>query len=483
MFGTLTAFAPAGDDLRRLAITMVEGLNEDGTGPVEAEDATMPSNNAVVPAGYTYLGQFIDHDLTFDPTPMSTTLQSEGDPAAIRNFRTPRFDLDNLYGNGPSDNPFFYQSDGVHFLIGKNKTGEDDLPRNSEADDARALIGDPRNDENLIVSQLQLAFMKYHNRVVDELGARGNLFEEARRTVRLHYQWLVIHDFLTRIVGTTMVEDILKNKPQFFKINGQPYMPVEFSGAAYRFGHSMVRSNYSLNAMTFGEDASGKPKEIVLFDHTAPTNVSANDLRGFRRRPANRQIDWSHFFQFPGKEDNLQVARAFDTQISHGLGALPTSITGDAMPSLPERNLKRGVMLGLPTGQAIGRAMHLPESQIISIDNPTYRFQVGTGYLVAGELEETVPDIAPSEKAYLEKVFGRETPLWYYILKEAELIGKGRQLGPVGGRIVAEVFIGLMQADKDSLLNVSPTWQPRKGQFGSRKDGEFTMVDLLQYIQ
>lgn len=480
MFPNLPAYSAADDDLRRLAVSMIEGLNEDGSGPVEVEEATAPSNNGNLPAGYTYLGQLIDHDLTFDPTPLG---QQEVDPNALRNFRTPRFELDNLYGNGPADNPYLYQNDGVRLLIGKNRTGEDDLPRNSEEDNARALIGDPRNDENLILSQLHLAFIKYHNRVVGEIGHSATLFADAQRTVRFHYQWLVLYDFLTRIVGTEMVDNVLRNKPQFFKLTGQPFMPVEFSGAAYRFGHSMIRSTYSLNEQTAGENPDGSPREINLFDPSDLTSITANDLRGFRRRPANRQIDWSHFFEFPGKKDNMQVARAFDTQLSHGLGGLPLAVTGAFPQSLAERNLKRGVMLGLPSGQAVARAMGVPDSQIITANNSTLRFQIGTGYIMDGKIEETVPHIDAAEKTYLEGKFGLETPLWYYILKEAELINKGRQLGPVGGRIVAEVFIGLMQADSQSFLNLNPAWKPRKGQFGCRQDGSFTMNDLLTHVQ
>src|SRR5262249_4606722 len=152
-------------------------------------------------AGFTYLGQFIDHDLTFDP---NSKLERENDPDALVDFRTPRLDLDSLYGDGPADNPFLYQDDGVHFLLGLNQAFEEDLPRNS-AEARRALIGDPRNDENLIVSQLHLAFLKYHNRVVDALRAirpelsGEKLFGEARRIVRWHYQWIVIHEFLRAI--------------------------------------------------------------------------------------------------------------------------------------------------------------------------------------------------------------------------------------------------------------------------------------------
>src|SRR5262249_27898883 len=272
----------------------------------------------------------------FDPT---SKLQRDNDPDGLQNFRTPRFDLDSIYGRGPDDSPFLYQ-DGVRMLIGKNATNEDDLPRNSAG---RALIGDPRNDEHLIVSQLHLAFLKYHNKVVDEI-VKANpslsgtaLFEQARQVVRWHYQWIVLREFLERVVGEKVIKDILRSEDyfvavgndvnqafvwktdlKFFNWKAQPCMPVEFAVAAYRFGHSMVRRDYALNTKTEGED-----NQVLIFDPSAPDDDQANDLRGFRIRPKDRQIEWFRFFKFPGKDEELQHARAIDTQLVFGLGRLP----------------------------------------------------------------------------------------------------------------------------------------------------------------
>ena len=136
-------------------------------------------DNEAIPAGYTYFGQFVDHDITFDPV---SSLQRINDPDALENFRTPRFDLDSVYGSGPGDEPFQYDRDsidGVKLLVGKGRdvntgetTSEDDLPRNAQG---IALIGDPRNDENIIVSQLQLAFIKLHNKFVDQISGSTGL--------------------------------------------------------------------------------------------------------------------------------------------------------------------------------------------------------------------------------------------------------------------------------------------------------------------
>lgn len=490
LFRQLAPFRSGEDDLRLLASSMIEPK-------VDVEKGeNSPSNNKTLPAGFTYFGQFIDHDLTFDPT---SSLQRDNDPEGLNNFRTPRFDLDSVYGRGP-DEPFLY-SDGVRFLIGKNLVGEDDLPRNPRG---VALIGDPRNDENLIVSQIHLAFLKYHNKVVDELSAAEpgltgkDLFEKARQVVRWHYQWIVLHDFLPRIVGHAVVDDILRHDDdftiagpagqrgllwraelKFFNWKEHPFMPVEFSVAAYRFGHSLVRDNYGLNTAT-AED------EVDIFDTSNPTDPNADDLRGGRFRPANRQIEWRFFFELPSPADVIQITRAIDTQIVFALGGLPLVAIPDGQPprSLPERNLLRGLRLGLPSGQDVARLMGIPENLIVSTDNPTYKFAIGTNYKLGnGTPDPSVPVVAPADRARLEAVFGRQTPLWYYTLKEAELIAGGEILGPVGGRIVAEVFIGVIFGDRFSYIRSAPSWKPVKGRFGAPADGKFSMANLVQFVQ
>lgn len=464
IFRTLPPFLPADEDLLALAALMIESEEEE-------EDAR--GDNPDIPAGFTYLGQFIDHDLTFDP---NSKLQRENDPDALINFRTPRFDLDSVYGDGPADNPFLYQDDGVHFLIGSNAHGDDDLPRNS-AEPRRALLGDPRNDENLIVAQLHLGFLKYHNQVADTLGiCRPDLtgeaiLEEARRIVRWHYQWLVIHEFLRGIAGKEVLEDILRYEEfkvgfgpkdgariaralnvnlRFFHWKKQPFIPVEFSAAAYRFGHSLVRGDYALNAETEDE-------EVPIFGE------EGEDLRGFRELPPDRVIEWARFFRFPEARQEPQPARRIDTKLALGLSVLPVSVTGpspatDAGRSfnqLAVRNLFRGKALGLPAGQAVARAMGISPDLILS----------GRDLDLPEDLKEK---------------FGDNAPLWFYVLREAGHYCEGLKLGPVGSRIVAEVFIGLIYGDPLSYLRIDPGWQPKKDQFGALADGRFTMADLLR---
>jgi hypothetical protein len=236
----------------------------------------------------------------------------------------------------------------------------------------------------------------------------------------------------------------------------------------------MVRFNYGLNQLTDPDDTPGA-KELPIFDTT-----SDRDLRGGKQLDPEHRVAWFRFFSFDGKDDpKLQPARTIDTQIAAGLGHMAPSVgaapTGPT--SLAARNLLRGKALGLPTGQAVACAMGIPDNQIISTNNPTFPFTIGTGY----PDDESVPEISDAEKNRLVGLFGDQTPLWYYILKEAELIKKGQMLGPVGGRIVAEVFIGLLLNDSQSYLVAQPNFQPKAGKFGAVQDNHFGIADLIQH--
>jgi len=464
MFRNLPPFAPDDADLLALATLMVETQ-------AQADNADL--DNPEIPAGFTYFGQFVDHDITFDP---NSKLQRDNDPDALRNFRTPRFDLDSLYADGPDDNPYLYEADGIHLLVGKNAANEDDLPRNA-ANPKRALLGDPRNDENAIVSQLHLAFIKFHNKVVDALPASTpNLFDEARRIVRWHYQWVVVHDFLRKILGgSDVINDIIRLEKykvpfgggskdiqgavkvdlKFYHYRNQPFIPVEFSVAAYRFGHSMVRTDYELN------DATEDPNDVLIFG-----DDPNGDLRGFKERRGGLEIQWARFFEFSGASQDPQLTRRIDTKLAIGLSKLP--FITDMFKALAQRNLLRGKALGLPSGQAVARAMGMTKDNII---------------LTPAELNlPTSVVVKPGDPPRnLAAAFNKDTPLWFYILKEAEVRCNGKRLGPVGGRIVAEVLIGLLDGDPSSYLSTEPTWQPRQGQFGAPQDGKFFIADLLRF--
>jgi hypothetical protein len=391
--------------------------------------------NVDVPAGFTYLGQFIDHDLTFDPTPFA---DRQRDPHALVNFRTPRFDLDSVYGLGPEVQPYLYDWDsepaGARLLVGRNgRDGTEDLPRNQQD---RALIGDRRNDENRIVAQLHLVFLRFHNAVVDHLAAEGTPvgehFETARQVVRRHYQWIVVHEFLPKVVGERMAETVLARR-EFFASREEPFIPVEFSGAAYRFGHSMVRDRYGLKRLP----ATG----------TGPPAVPFGDLFGQRALTHEHVIDWERFFDL-GAARGPQASFRIDTALAKPLFDLP-----DGEPVLARRNLLRGRKLGLPSGQDVAEALAAP----------------------CLEPEELGIDAQPGRRS--RDVLLRSTPLWYYVLREAEQREDGRHLGPVGGRIVGEVLAGLLDGDPDSYLHAEPAWEP--GQLGTAKP--FTMARLVEF--
>jgi Animal haem peroxidase len=436
----------------------------------ETDNPRDDEENTGISAGYTYLGQFIDHDITFDP---ASFLQKENDPDSLEDFRTPRFDLDNVYGRGPDDQPYLYQSDGKKLLQGARAlTGNGDprsrdLARNQpDAGDVnapkRAIIGDPRNDENVIVSQLQGILIRFHNRMVDLNPAMN--FQEVQRLVRWHYQWVIVHDFLPTIIGQKTVDKILpKNgKPihDNFKWNIRPYMPVEFSVAAYRFGHSMVRPIYRLNTTL--------PDRFDIFSMDPKTS-----LTGFREFPAEWAIDWKLFFDFGNKPDEftkfrIQPAYKIDSSLVNPLKNLPPSIATQ-IPNLAHRNLLRGNSMGLPTGQDVAKALGIP---VI----PDDMLKVGKANAADKDTNKKLTDVDPS--------FAGKAPLWYYVLAEAQQQFKNDDtpihMGPVGGQIIGEVFFGLMIGDSHSYLSQDANWQPDKSFL---KDGEFGITELITVAQ
>jgi hypothetical protein len=395
-------------------------------------DAALPVvgaalENPRIPAGFTVFGQFVAHDITYD----QSALAHRAVASELQNFRAPRLDLESLYGAGPIGAPFLYDlRDPDKLLLGTNSAGEQhDLPRNSQG---RALVGDPRNDVHVIISQMHLAFLKFHNRVVDWLREQGTteVFEEARRLVRWHYEWIVVHEFVALSVGESLRSEIEERGREFYDPGHQPSIPVEFSDAAYRFGHSQITPTYTLN------DSSG---EVPLFP----------GCLGSRLVPPERVIDWAWFFEVPGAHPP-QPSRRMVASLTHALIDLPEQIVGHTeIPehhSLAARDLQRGTALGLPSGEAVARAMGV---------EPLTARECGLGEGWVGE-----------------------TPLWYYVLKEAELRAGGEHLGPVGGRIVAEVLLGLLDADPGSYRNSEPGWQPV---LPSTEPGRFTMADLLVF--
>ncbi|MCZ2860579.1 peroxidase family protein [Blastococcus sp. VKM Ac-2987] len=417
MFKDLPPFAPTDGLLLWLAASM-----NDGKAPLtDVKDSDVAFDNPGMPAGYIYFGQFVDHDMTLDKTPLTHRLQ---DPMAMRNYDTPWFDLGSVYGKGIKGSPELYDPERYGYLRVWAHDDLVDLPRD---DVGAAYLGDPRNDENLIVAQLHTVFIRLHNRFMDQ----GMTYAQARRQTRWHYQWLIVNDYLPRIVGRDVVSSLIKRDGTitftgtFYRPEhpDNPYMPIEYSGAAYRFGHSMIRAEYEM------QDG-----------HTVPIFGADGfeDLRGNRPIPHDLWCDWNYFFDIPGLEppDDRNMARLIDTQLSLPLFTLPSTVvapTAKAIVALAERNLLRGKRLGLPCGQDVATAM-------------------GITPLTNAELGLKQPG------------WEGKAPLWYYVLKEAELLARGRKLGPVGGRIVAETILGIMALDPESYFNLKPAfqWQEKK---------------------
>jgi hypothetical protein len=328
-----------------------------------------------------------------------------------------------------------------------------------------AVIGYQRNDASLILGQLVVVFLRFHNAVVDDVRAEGgfaagNVLAEAQRRVRWHYQWVILNDVLPRICGEDVMHDVLhrhefvvttgwtpdptpqnprdpghpvssttdvvRPRLRFYRDDRTPTVPLEFSAAAWRFGHAMVRPSYVFN------------------DDVGP---SANP-EGDRPLPPGWGIDWRCFFRASGAPHRPQSSHCIDDRVVAPLEHL-RGAGAAATRSLAARTLLRGDALGVPSGQAVARAMCL---------DPLPWSRLGL---------EAMPALE------------RNTPLWYYILREAGELCQGRCLGPVGGRIVAETVVGLVAGDPHAYLQVEPGWAPTLPFAGDT----FRMPDLIAVAQ
>lgn len=384
-------------------------------------NADSATDDATEAAGWPFFGQLIAHDITADRSPLTSGLA----PDALRNARFPKLDLEMLYADGPIGTPYLYDSgDAAKFLLAQHGR---DVPRNSQG---IALVGDPRNDSHLIVLTLHVVLLRAHNRIVDSLRASGvseaAVFDTARTSLTWHHQWVVVHDFLPRLVGTDLVDQVLTEGGRWYApAPTRACIPLEFSHAAFRYGHGQIRHGYRLTA---------EGPEIPLFP----------DLVGFRHLPAGVHVDLAQLFDLPGHPP-AQRAKRLDGRLPASLIDLPEQLTGavdvSAHSSLAVRDLLRGQNTDLPSGEVIAKLFNEPA-------------------LTDAELDHAWP---------------QGTPLWLYVLKEAQHRGGGDRLGPVGGRIVAEVLIGLLRADPASYLAQEPHWTPTLPAAGP----DFGLADLL----
>jgi hypothetical protein len=462
--------------LKQLSFAMVD-LNQRGG-----------TNDSPIPAAYTYFGQFVDHDITLEVQPADLPPSASGSisalladdmaplvadeiPKVLRNFRTGTLDLDSLYGPPAPRDP----NNGDKMLIGTvtplgatveplirppGKGDDNDLPREPRSSDflhdRAAMIGDPRNDENTIVSQMHLAFLKAHNRLVDE----GKGFEEARRILRQHYQHIVIHDFLKRVADPAVVDQILATGNPWYDGASEPFfVPLEFAVAAFRFGHTMVRAAYNFN--TNFNFADGRPATLELLFTFSALSGQLGFGEGTATLPENWIIEWENII---GDGPAVNKARRFDTQLAavvngetralFGLRALDGSLEQGLAARLAARNLLRGYRLRLPTGQAVAGALGLP-------------------VLTPDEIRAAAPGQTQALEAggFLDR-----TPLWFYLLAEARHHG-GERLGPTGSAIVAGVLISLIRRSADSILG-SLEFVPS---LPAATEGAFDLSDLLRF--
>jgi hypothetical protein len=416
-----------------------------------------PRRGDLAPSGFVYLGQFLAHDLTRDETKLD---QASASPEETTNFHAPRLNLESVYGGGPKKSPDLYdlsESGSETILLGDTEAiPQKEIP--STRDDfyrrkGRAFLADDRNDQHLILAQLHIVFLQFHNRVVDYLK-RGvfsaeafraeTIFETARRLVVWHYQWIVRNEFLRWFVLPEILKDVEQHGARLFKLalNGEmPSLPVEFTQAAFRFGHSMVQPQYEINQWI------GLVRLSDLLRRTRPGEAGES-------LPANRLVDWDRFTRTWG--GNANFAENIDTLISEDLFNLPAAampiFSKGPPPPLPEMTLLRGSRIGLPSGQEACRAAG---------EQPLARAQIGFD--------------DEDNKFLRQRGMNEKTPLWYYLLREAELLGirrfrGGECLGTLGSRIVAEVLLGVMNADPKHYLNVDPNWKPLTVVFGGSSE-------------
>lgn len=484
-------------------------------------DNDAPVDDSTLAPVQTYLGQFIDHDITVtvadedaglpDITDDFSPIAPDAIVRGIRNGRRAIFDLDSVYGDGPSFPGEGAESaaqssgmfDGPKMALGRitvddgsgSIPGEfippiDDIRRDLPREDKTPLIGDGRNDENTIVAQLHLGFLRFHNELVDALdsgriappaldtpagpatrgyyddapgGQQGGcgsapagdraLFEQASTLARRHYQWIVVHDFLKSIGKASIVDGIIANGPSVYLPSGpNPFMPLEHSVAAYRFGHSMVRHEYDFNRNfnpTFGQPGSKalfRGEFEQLFRFTGGGGFPTPDGGSTPTLPFNWVIEWDRFV-----DTSTQSARKIDTRLASDLSNMSNEVDPDSnlsfdvqalLKHLAQRNLLRGYLFSVPTGQAMAAAMGF---EPLSVDELRSGNDAALNNLLAGS-------------EFLER-----TPAWFYILKEAEVREAGNSLGDLGTAIVAETFVGLLQADPKSIMNEAANWQPSDG--------------------
>lgn len=409
-------------------------------------------------AGLTYFGQFIDHDLTYNNTALS---ERDVEPNKVRNFRTPTLNLELIYGGGPELSPHLYEDDGVRLRIGDTVDGpagfEGGTPRDiGRYDNGTPRHADPddtRNLENLLIMQIHVLFMRFHNEAVrqcrapafDNLGMSDDTLKRAQQLVRWHYQWLAREIFLRAVVPEHTLGEVWdKSKPKIRWYEEGLYLPAEFSLAAFRFGHSMVRSEYRMNCH------HPAVQLVDLMTDGNPPRLSEDQL--FEWGMLFRRLLISGSKHIPSEPINTAIVEPLH-HLPEYTKCLFRDKSAEPQPKqLPARTLLRGARAALPTGQEV--AHRLIEQGLLGQNE----------MLTADQLVAAVPGTTSDVSGSMLRGSWmlEQTPLYYYLLKEAEVHGDANHtLGPVGGRIVAEVIERVLWEDEESYLRVQgPEWTP-----------------------
>lgn len=396
------------------------------------------------PTGFTYLGQFIDHEITHM---VHLTEPPEAMPLPLEKLQQRRncaFDLDSLYGQGLGDALVPYTDDGSFHSEFMRDGKLYDLPRGAGASGYEARIAEYHNDENFIVAQMQVLFMNAHNRLMQRYAADiadvEQRFMQARRELALMLQGLVIHEFLPQFLdhdvyraffGTDAIADLPLLEPITPQNAG---IPVEFAGAAYRFGHSLVRGSYPLN------DLHHFPVNLrALFGLTGKGGL--RDLKTGERGTDLGQyaIDWKYYF--PMGYADFSNALTIKPKIADQLRDLVNEAPGHQ--DLLLRNLLRGQELGLPGAQQIGEWLLATQRD--------YCRHMNFGLLREAELLSH--DLGPVLRD--QGIVG-QVPLWLYVVMEPGFNDSGHaRLGKLGSLILAETFRMLVRCSSPSLLELS----------------------------
>jgi hypothetical protein len=499
-----------------------------GTGPTETVKRLQAFEEASrIPLGatpvlqmrlapvYTYFGQFVNHDIsapvgdviTRPNPPKGVGVIGSGDPPGLDRVRRAKADvilahflneqphplsLDSLYGDGPDSADAkikaLYEADGKRFRLGVSRRDADHVFTDLMKDpalvdhatgardllrvDGQPLIADLRNDENLILSQLHLALMLFHNKAIATLERAFDnataCFAAARHLVTLHYHWLILHDFLDSLLSPATLATPLADRQQ--RLPGPETVPLEFTTAAFRFGHSMVGATYDFNS-NFGPGAHLGPKGATLqqlFTFTTHRNMGEPGAPTLQL-PDHWVIDWDRMTR-PTDAATLGGAERIDLNFAPGmLNAMGTAHVAEH-GSILFRNLMRGFHRRIPFGQALARKYgHAP------LDADEVRAALPEGH-IDGPLSKTLRAVA-EELGMLQ-----ETPAWLYFLCEAHQRERGERVGPTASEIIADTIVGLMRHMPGSVLtHDGGAWHPRQSPLKDDDIGLTTIRKLLLF--